>query len=244
MSGALYVDFKYGSSDWREDREETFRKTQQVRTQYTVVDGQVVRTVETTTSYASALSAVGTDPTVGPPWFYADKTYRADPAYKFQDTRIVTTTYEELSGDSYQVTIDDFDVLAGTHTITHKIIDGKIPLAPTKGSSLTNLLLRPVVVQYIQTCDFVENSTSIDLQYAETEDEMSAAVRRQRQRDTAVVRELDIPANPFIRAGHTVRLIDAGRSIDKRVIVVGGKVTHSADTARATTHLVTEDWQK
>lgn len=237
-------DFKYGAADWRGDRQEIFQEFQKTLKHFDVVDGQVIRTVETTIEFASALGRVNLTPVIGPTYLYADKTFRADPVFIKQITRIKTTTVDTFSENSYRVTIDDWDVLPDIHTITHETRDGKVPLALTKNSSLTNLVLRPIVGTLQQECGFVGNTTPLDVPFAETEEEMTAVAHRQRQRDTAVVRELDMPLNPFIKGGHTVRVINRGRSIDKRLIVVGGKASHSADTGRALGHLVTEDWQK
>lgn len=237
-------DYKYGTADWRADAVETFQKTKEVRTKYTSSDGQLIRTVETTTSWASGLAEVATNPITGPPYLYADGQFHADVSEIFQVTQIKTSTYEEFSENSYQVTIDTFDVLKNKHTITHQIIDGKIPLAPTRKSSITALILRPLVGQLLHQCSWVPDSVQLDLPWAENSTEMGRAAKRQWQRDSAPVRVIQMPANPLMKLGHTVRRIDAARSTDCMEVIVGVKHTVSSETGKATTELTLEHWAR
>jgi hypothetical protein len=237
-------DYKYSGADWRLDIVETFRRTKEVRTRYTTSDGQLLGTVETTKEYASGLAQVSTDPINGPPFTYGDGSFHADPAEIFQTTHVKTTTYEDYSATSCLVTIDDFDVLKNKHTITKQVIDGKIPLAPTKKSALTSLILQPLVGKLLYNCAWVPNTVPLDLPYAENENEMGRAARRQQQRDTAIVRSITLPMNPRIRVGQTVRLIDKGRSIDAMHVVVAIKHIQNSQTGEARAELTLEFWNR
>lgn len=241
---AAAFDYKYGGADWRLDPAESFQKSKEIRTKYTTADGQLIRTVETTKEYKSGLAQVSTNPIVGPPYLYGDGTFHADVSEPFQTTRVRTTTYEAFSETSYQVTIDDFDVLLNKHTISHAIVDGQIPLAPTKKSALTSLILRPIVGTLLYQCSWVPNTVPLNLHYAEDEDDIGKAARRQQQRDTAIVRTIDVPLNPRIREGQTGRLIDAVRSIDALHMIVGVKHTQSSETGKGVTHLEIEYWNR
>src|ERR1017187_4450108 len=212
-------DYKYSDSDWRKDPVETFQKTQEVRTRYTVADGHLVRKIAQTTSYASAIARVADDIINGPPYFYADNNFHADVWEPFQLTRIVTTDYEALSSTSYKVTIDDFDVLNNKHKFSTEIIDGLLPLATTIQSNMTSLTQRPIVGQLLNQCEWVDNTTPLDLPWVEGDGEMQTATMRQLQRDTAIVRTFTAPWNPLLRVGMTARLIHAMRGIDSKDIV-------------------------
>lgn len=236
-------NYKWAGNDWRKDDAETFQRTKEVRTTYTVFDGHIVRTVETTREWASAEAQVAADPVAGPPYFYADGKYHADVSEIFQTTHIKTITYESYSATSYQITIDDYDVLLNTHTITRQVIDGKIPLAPTTRSALTNLIQRPLVGTLAHTCEWVDNTVPLDLPWAEDPSDLSKAARRKAQRDSAIVREISAPANPLVRIGHTIRLIDAARSIDARHMLVNKAAKYDSKDASLKDDLTLEYWE-
>lgn len=235
-------DFKYGGADWRKDRAETFQKTKEVRTNYITADGQLVEKIETTKEYASVLARVGADPVVGPPYYYADKNFHADPYEIFQKTRIKTSTYEQFSETSYKIKIDDFDVLHNIHTYSTVEIDGKIPLTPTKKSALIAYSQEPIVGTLAHKCAWVDNTVPLDLPYAEDEEDIGKAARRQQQRDSAIARTITIPFNPFIKPGHTVRLVIPSRGIDADHMVIGTSTKHSSDTGSSMTQLSLEYW--
>jgi hypothetical protein len=236
-------DYKYGEKDWRKDPVESFQRTKEIRTAYTTFDGHIVRTVETTREWASAEAQVASDPIAGPPYFYADGKYHADVSEIFQTTHVKTITYESYSATSYQITIDDFDVLLNKHTITRQVIDGKIPLAPTIKSALTNLTQRPIVGTLNHQCEWVENTVPLDLPWAEDSSDMAKAARRKAQRDSAIVREITAPANPLVKIGHTIRLVDAPRSIDAKHVLVNKVAKYDSRDASLKDELTLEYWQ-
>ncbi len=236
-------DYKYADADWRKDIAETFQKTKNVNTAYTCSDGHLVRTVATTTTFASAIARVAADPIKGPPYFYADKNFYADVAWIFQVTLIVTTDWEAFSVTSYKITIDTFDVLKNTHTVTTQIVDGNIPLAPTISSGLTSLVQRPLIGSLNAKCTWVDNTKPLDLPWAENPDDMAKAAKRQQQRDSAILREFTAPWNPLLKVGMTVFLVHPSRGIAAKHIVVGIKGTVDPVNARAKMDLQLEYWQ-
>jgi hypothetical protein len=236
-------DYKYSANDWRKDAVETFQPVRKVGTRYTVADGHLVRTIETTREFASAEAQVAADPIAGPPYFYADGKYHADVAQIFQTTRIKTTTYEDYSATSYQITIDDFDVLLNKHTITRQVIDGKIPLAPTVRSSFTNLIQKPLVGTIDHKCAWVDNTTPLDLPWAEDDEDMGKAGRRQAQRDSAIVRKITIPSNALVQPGHTARLVHAVRDIDANHMIVSKQTRYESKDATLKDDLGLEYWE-
>jgi hypothetical protein len=239
-----HFDFQYGDADWRRDLEETFQLWQRIATDYTVVDGQVVREVETTWEFASAIAYVAINPITGPPYFYADGNYYADPAFIFQKTHIKTKTYSSISDNSYDITIDDYDVLLNKHTITHVQIDGKIPLAVTVNSALSNLVQQPLVGSLSDECGFVDSKQPIDLPWAESEADVAKATKRAMQRATAVVRRVKCKANPFIKITDTVLLIDDKRQLNAPHLVVAKTTTLNPETGEATDTIDLEDWTR
>jgi hypothetical protein len=220
-------DFKYQAAIWRADVAESFQKTKQTRTDYTVVDGQVVKTVETTREFADAVAAVSPQFVPEPPatFLFFDKTYRKDSAYTFQKTHIKTTTFEAYGNDAYLVTIDDYNVLTGTTTRTVSIVDGKIPLAPTINSALTNLINRPILNTLEDNCDSIDSRTDIGNAWLEDTSDAAKATKRKLQRETAIVRRVKHAANPLMKLGHTIRLVAPKRGLDARHILVQRTIT-------------------
>jgi hypothetical protein len=184
------------------------------------------------------------NPNTGPPYFYQDGNYRVDAAFIFQKTHIKTTTYEAISATSYDVTIDDYDVLTGVHTITHATIDGKLPLALTLNSALSNLIQRPLVGTLDDNCGFVPSSTPLNLPWAESASDIGVAAKRANQRATAILRRVKGKANPLIRIGDTVRLIDARRSLDANHMTVARVISINQETGEASMTLDLEDWTR
>ncbi len=219
-------DFKYELALWRKDIEESFQQTKQVTTNYTVVDGQILATVETTWEFADAIAAKSPQLPDPPTTFlFVDNTYRKDAAFVFQKTHIKTTTYEAYGDTAYLVTIEDYNVLTRETTRTVSIIDGKIPLAPTINSALTNLILQPITIILEDNCDFIESRTTIDNQWLESADDGATVARRALQRETAITRRLKQAANPMMKIGDTVRLIDEKHGLDARHMLTRRSIT-------------------
>jgi len=210
-------DYKYEPSVWRKDVNEAFQLIKKVKTDYTVVDGQIVQSVATTWTFDSAIAQRSVQLPPPPVTFlYVDGSYRADPAFIFQKTHVTTTTYSAYGETSYQLTIDDYDVLNNKLTRTVSIVDGKLPLAPTVNSALSNLIQLPVSAELDNNCDSVPSTLVIDNAWAEDPTEAGRVERRALQRATAIVRRFKHGANPLMRIGHTVRLVDAKRALDAR----------------------------
>ncbi len=231
-------DYKYQATDWRADLQEPFQQTKRVSTQYVSDDGHLIRKIETTETFASAESTINNDPVTGPPYKFADGKFYANSPWIFQTTRIVTSSFEEISDTSYRVKIDDFDVLKNIHVFSEQIVDGKLPLTPTKSSALTSLVLRPIVGTLTHQCDWVPNTVPLDVPFAESQEDADKAA----QRDHAIVRTLEAPMNPFRRRGHTIRLVDAVRMIDRLHMLTAVKRTISAETGLLKDVLTLEDW--
>lgn len=219
-------DYKYGATDWKKDVQETFQQISEDGTLYAVSDGQIVQTIETIWEWQSAVAEKSPQLPDPPATFiYADKTYRKDAAYIFQRTHVLTTTYEAYGDTAYKKTVDDFDVLRAQHTITVSIVDGKIPMAPTVGSPYSALINQPITEVLEDNCDFIETRTTIDSQYLQNWAEGATAARRKLQRETAVVRRVQMPANPLMRRGQTVRLVSRKRGVDKRHVLARRTIT-------------------
>jgi hypothetical protein len=236
-------DWKYGGKDWRLDQAESFQQTRDIQTDYTVVDGQILKTVETTREFADAIAGVPINIRTGPPYLFADGSFRKDPHFIFQKTHIKTTTYEAFGDGAYRLTIEDLDVLTGKITTSVSVIDGKIPLAPTVKSALSNLTQIPVLGILDATCDYVDTKEAVTVIYAGDDGETARAAKRRMQRATAIVRTVKRAANPLIRVGNTVRLIDAKRVLDARHMVVARTITIKEDGGADMT-LTTEYWTK
>ncbi|MDQ6892200.1 MAG: hypothetical protein M3167_06290 [Acidobacteriota bacterium] len=217
-------EWKYGAADWRRDLAETFGLLKIQSTKYRVVDGEIVETVDTITEYEDPIAGVPANPD-GPPDLYADGSYRADPVFQFINTHIVTTTYQATGPDSYTAQIDDFNILTGETTHRTVSINGSLPVAMTKGSVLSNLTQQPIVATLYDPCDFVSSKLAYTVEFAETEDDLSAVARRKMQRATAIVRKVTLAANPLIKIGDTVRLVSTQRLLDGLHIVVGRTIT-------------------
>lgn len=225
-------DYKYQTRQWRADVQESFQKTKTVKTEYRVVDGQIVRTIETTWEFQSARAAKTPqlpDPPGGTTFLYVDGSFRANPAYIFQKTRIKTTTYEAYGDTAYLVTIEDRDILNNTVTRTTSIIDGKIPLAPTKNSSLSNLLQQPITGTLEDNCDFIPATITLENGYLEDGTDAAKAARRALQRATAIVRRLKHAVNPLMKIGDTIRLVDDKRGLDGRHVLARRSVELNED---------------
>lgn len=219
-------DYKYQANVWRGDVNETFQASKRVKTEYTVVDGQVVKTVETTWEFASAIAERSVQLPDPPTTFlYVDSTYRKDRVYIFQKTHIKTTTYSAYGDGAYLVVIDDLDVLTGINTHTTSIIDGKIPLAPTVGSSLSNLIQQPITEVLDDNCDSIDKTITIDSEYLQDESEGAKLAKRRMQRETAIVRRVKHGVNPLMKIGHTIQVIDPKRSVDGRHVLLGKHFT-------------------
>lgn len=233
-------DYKYAPGVWRGDIAETFQKAKQVKTDFTVVDGQVVRTRETTWAWASALAAKTPQIPEPPATFLyavdatsgvttAGGSYRANPTYIFQKVLIRTTTYSAYGDGAYLVHVATYDVLTGITTYTSSIVDGKIPLSPTVNSALSNLIQQPVVGVLDDNCDSIPTTTVIGDAYIEDNDDAAKVARRRMQRETAIVRRVKHAANPLMRLGHTIRLVDDKRGLDARHVLTGKSVTIDAE---------------
>lgn len=225
-------DFKYEGSVWRGDVAEIFQPSKRVATNYIVADGQIIQTTETTWEYASAVAEKSIQLPDPPTTFlYVDGTYRADRVYIFQKTHIVTTTYSAYGAGAYLLVIDDLEVLTGIVKHSVSIIDGKIPLAPTVSSSLSNLIQQPINLVLDDSCDSIPSTVVVDNQYIQNEDEGSKMAKRRMQRETAIVRRVKHGVNPLMKIGHTVQLIDPKRGVDARHILLGKSFTMSVDGA-------------
>jgi len=219
-------DYKYEANVWRGDVEETFQTSKRVTTDYTVVDGQILRTVETTFEFASAIAERSVQLPDPPTTFlYVDGTYRKDRVYIFQKTHIKTTTYSAYGDGAYLLTIDDLNVLTGVTTHTTSIIDGKIPLAPTVASSLSNLIQQPITGILDDNCDGITKTLVIDSEFVQDEGEAAKVAKRRMQRETAIVRRVKHSLNPLMKIGHTIRVVDPERDVDARHMLMGKHFT-------------------
>lgn len=223
-------EYKYGATDWRRDAGETFQKTSSHTVDYTVVGGSITKTVETTLEYADPLAGV---PPAGfpdgPPYEFADHTYRRDVAFSWMVTSVVTTTYSQVAPDSYQVTTDTFDVLTGITTTKTVTVNGLLPTAPSKGSPLSSLTQQPLVSTLTDKCSFVDSRVGETIPWAEGFDDLCSVSRRRNQRATAIVRKIKMRANPKIAIGQTARVICAQRKVDGNHMVVGREFTFDQD---------------
>lgn len=235
-------DFKFEANVWRGEVAETFRKTKQIRTNYLVADGQIIKTVESTWEYASAEAERSVQiPEVPATFLYVDGSYRADPEYIFQKTHIKTTTYSAYGDTSYLLTIADLNVLTGVTQHSTSIVDGKLPLAPTVSSNLSNLIQQPITGVLDDACDTIPATIAIDSPYAQDEGEAAALAKRRMQRETAIVRRVKHGVNPLMRIGQTVQLIDDKRGVDARHIITGKSFSYSEEGAADET-LEMENW--
>jgi len=239
-------DYKYEARVWRKDVAESFQKTKTVKTDYVVNDGQIAETIETTWEFASAKAARTNqlpDPPGGTTFLYIDGSYRKEAAYIFQITHIKTTTYQAYGTDAYLLTIEDRDVLNNTVTTTTSIIDGKAPLAPTVNSALSNLIQQPILNVLDDNCDFIPGTDTIDGTYLDDGSDAAKAAKRAMQRNTAIVRRVKHAANPLMKIGHTIRLVDPARGLDARHILTR-RTIEMTDAGAADEVLEMEFWTR
>jgi len=241
MTVLARFQYRYGEKDWRWYPQEVYDVVQKDDIAYTVADGQIIKTVETKWEYAAAEAAVPVNIILGGPgYLYADGKYYDSPFFTFRKTHIITSEYSAYDANSYVVQIDDYNVLTGKHTFSTAVVDGKIPLAPTIGSALSNLLQRPITGTLNLPCDYTENTLTIQSQWAENETELNNLARRAAQLATAIDRTVTMKDNPYIYRGGTVRLKHPKRSIDALHLVWGRNKKYNGATGEATMDL----WMK
>lgn len=240
-------DHKYQSTVWRSDREETFQEIEQERTDYGITGGYIARQTESKWEFFNKPAASTPTPQSPPPYFFGDATFRANPAYTKQLTEVKTTSYESQGGNSIAVTVEEYDPVTGTTSGGTNVIFGTLPAAITRNSVFSRLVQRPISGTMIDGCidaHFVPGRTALNLEWAEDEDDIARATRRQMQRDSAVVRRLRCAANPLMRVGQIIMLIDLGRSIRAKHVLVAKKTTRNWETGDATAQLTLEFWPR
>jgi hypothetical protein len=205
-----------------------------------------VRKVETLKEWVAPIGSVPVSPCAGPGYMFSDSSFRSQPAETFQTTHIKTYTYEARADDEYEVTLDDFNVLTGKTTRTVTLVQGQMPLAPTVKSSLTSLILQAFAGGYTDPCvanAFAGKQESLNVSWAENQADVNRAAHRAMQRATAIVRTIKGPADPNIRIGQTVRLIQPVRHIDACHMVVGRQFTVNPEGG-AMQELELEEWMR
>lgn len=237
-------DYRYGDLDWRSEIAETFRMVKDVKTLYSSTFGTLTGTKETRTEWADAMAVAPADPLTSPPYFFADSTWRRDPAYTFQAVLVTTVTYQQTGPDSYQQITVTLDLLTGETSTDVQTFSGIPPRVQTVNTALTSLVVQPTFGTLEDDCldEFVESKKSLTLKWAETDQEFSNSIRRQMQRDSAIVRSWTMAANPLIKIGHTVRVIHPKRSIDALHIVTARTITRNSETGDCSMKLTVEYW--
>lgn len=242
MTAPLIYEFKYGPKDWRRDVGETWGQLSNESTSYVVVDGFIVQSSTTRTEWEDPIAGVPATPQ-GPPYFYADGTYREDAVFRFLATHQITSTYKATGPDSYVVHISDYNILTGKTTEKDVTINGTLPVAETIGTALSNLTQQPIVATLYDPCDFVDSKDAYMVEFAESEEDLNAVGKRRMQRATAIPRRVTLAANPMIKIGDWVRVICSSRALDGLHIVVGRTIVIDS-TGSATMSLDLEFWTR
>lgn len=223
-------DFQYGEKKFRFDDHETLRPSRFVKVAYTNVDGQQVRIEEATSRYWNAvgrLPAAPCDNQGG--FFFADGGFRELSVDQFAIAQLKITEHEAVGTGGYSVATTVHSLIGGDVDRVFQVVPGKIPLAPTRRSALTAFVqsaYTSVITDDCVTQDFVQSArTAIDLPWAEDQSDVQRAATRRMQRATAIPRQVTLRANPLMKVGQTLRLIDATRGLDSKHLIVGRRIT-------------------
>jgi hypothetical protein len=247
VSSTLVVakDYKYSDGVWSNQVAETFQLVNEKRTSYIVSAGYITQQVQSEYSFYDRAAPASTTPETPPPYYFPDATFRYDPAYTLQLTAQGTTDYAASGSSSVQVTTADFNPATGQFDTTTTTVAGNAPRAITVNSAFTSLVQQPTAGTLIDGCideHFVSGKASLDLPWAETAEEVNRATRRQMQRDSAMVRRVALAANPLMKIGDTVRLVDQKRTVAASHMLTGKKITRNTETGAANMQLTLEFW--
>lgn len=247
MSSTLVraFDYKYSDGAWAAPLEETFQVISERRTDYTVLAGYITEQTDSTYEFYDRVAPSSTTPEAPPPYYFPDGTFRAEAAFTLQLTSQKKTSYAASGIGNITVITSTFDPATGTFNITSTTLAGNAPRATTINSAFTSLVQQPQAGTLIDDCiagHYVPGKVGLSLEWAESQTEMATAIRRQMQRDSAVVRRVKCAANPSMRIGHTFDVIVPKRTIDARHMCVGRKIARNLETGGADMWLTLEYW--
>jgi hypothetical protein len=240
-------DYKYSDGLWAEPVAETFQLVDEKRTDYTVLGGYILRQVEAEYAYYDRLAPASPTPENPPPYYFPDGTYRVDPAYTLQLTAQKTTSYTATGTNNLSVTTSVFDPTTGQYNTVTTTISGNAPRATTVNSSFSTLVQEPQAGTLIDDCiegHYVPGKVGLSIEWAESQAEMSTAIRRQMQRDSAIVRRVKCATNPLMRIGQTIKLVVPKREIAARHVLVGKRSTRNLETGANDMQLTLEFWTR
>lgn len=237
-------DYRYGALDWRSEQVETLQVVKDDKTIYSSTFGTLTATQQTVTEWADKEAVAPADPLTSPPYFFPDNTWRKDSAYTFQPTSVRTVAYQATGPDSYQVATTTLDPLTGQTSTDVQTFSGITPRVQTVNTALSSLTVQPVFATLTDDCldEFVESKKSVTTLWAETNTEMQNQMRRQMQRDSAIIRSWSMAANPQMKMGDTIRLVHPKRSIDALHILRDRTTTWNSETGDCTMRLTVEYW--
>lgn len=247
MTSTLVVarDYKYSDGAWAAPLEESFQLISERRTDFTVLAGYITEQTESTYEFYDRTAPSSETPEAPPPYYFADGTFRVDPAFTLQLTSQKKTSYAASGIGNITVITSTFDPATQTFDLTSTTLAGNAPRATTINSAFTSLVQQPQAGTLIDDCidgHYVPGKVGLSLEWAESQTEMATAIRRQMQRDSAIVRRLKLAANPLMRIGHTYDVIVSKRAIDARHMLVGRKIARNLETGGADMWLTLEYW--
>jgi hypothetical protein len=238
-------DYKYTDGRWARDVAESFQLVDEKRTDFVISAGYVTEQTESEYSFYNRIAPSNATPETPPPYYFPDGTFRYDAAYSLQLTDRKTTSYASTGSSSLSVTTAVFNPATGQFDTTTITVAGNAPRATTVASTYTTTVQQPIAGTLIDDCidaHYVPGKVGLNLQWAESQAEANTAARRQMQRDSAITRRVKCAANPQMRLGDTVELIDQKRDVAAKHVIVAKRTTRNLETGAADQQLTLEFW--
>jgi hypothetical protein len=238
-------DYKYSDGVWAAAVAETFQLVNEKRTDYTVEAGYITAQTESEYGFYDRAAPAPSLATTTPPYFFADGSWRFDQAFSLQLIAQKTTGYAATGTSNVTVVTATFNPATEQFETSSLTIAGNAPRATTVSSVYTTLTQQPQAGTLIDDCidaHYVPGKVGLSLQWAENQTEVNTAARRQMQRDSAIVRRVKCAANPQMKIGQTVKIVDQKRTINAKHMLVAKRTSRNLETGAADMQLTFEFW--